>query len=200
MQARKDMLIRVHALVDRARATAAQLAESQKREKALIGDNEKLRQQLDSVERVIADLNGNIERQAMVIATLTAKADSLDVALNDAKAAESRAYYFVGREDELIKKGVIVKEGGANLIVKRVGRTTVPARELNRELFTQIDTRAVQEIAMPDTTHRYMIVSRQSLDEAAVNERDKSTFTGNLRITHPDQFWAASRYLIIVQR
>ena len=200
MQARKDMLAKVNALVERARTTAAQLAESQRREKELRGENAKLQARIDSVQTILAELNASIEQQAVTIAALTARTDSLDTVLNDVRAAQSKAYYIIGREDELLKKGVIVREGGANMLVARVGRTIVPARSLDRQLFTPIDVRNVQEITMPDTSRRYQIVSRQSLDNAVVAMREQSTFRGNLRINDIDQFWAPSKFLIIVQR
>jgi hypothetical protein len=100
----------------------------------------------------------------------------------------------------LIKKGIIVKEGGANLLIARVGRTLVPARNLDREMFTAIDVRQVHEITVPDTSRRYQIVSRQSLDDADAPERDGPSFRGNLKIKDSDKFWAPSKYLIIVER
>jgi hypothetical protein len=76
----------------------------------------------------------------------------------------------------------------------------VPARELNTAAFTPIDTRVVHAIDLPDSTKRYQIVSRQSLDDVKVGERDGTSFRGPLEIPDADKFWAASRYLIIVQR
>jgi hypothetical protein len=200
MQARKELLLRVSALVERARSTASQLNEAQQREKALLEDNARLRERADSAEAAIAELTASVERQAETIAALTARADSLEVVVNEVRASQSKAYYIIGSTDELLKKGVIVREGGANLLVARVGRTVVPAREFDRQLFTAIDTREVQEIQVPDTSRRYMIVSRQSLDNAEVADRDKSTFRGTLKITNAPQFWASSPYLIIVER
>ena len=199
-QARKDMLARVDALVDRARATAAQLAESQRREKALRGENTKLQARIDSVQQVVAELTASIERQAITVAELTARTDSLDVVLNEVRASTSKAFYVIGTEAELLKNGVIVHEGGTNFLVARVGRTVVPSRSFDRSLFTPIDTRTVQRIEVPDTARRYTIVSRQSLDNAEVAMRDKSTFKGHLQINDTDSFWAPSKYLIIVQR
>ena len=97
-------------------------------------------------------------------------------------------------------EGVIVKEGGTNLLIKRFGRTVVPARELNKDAFTSIDTRTVHEIGVPDSSKHYRIVSRQSLDDVKVGERDGTTFRGPLEIPDAEKFWSASRYLIIVER
>jgi hypothetical protein len=200
IQARKDMLARVHALVTRAQETAKELAEARKREEELKGENDKLKAQVDADALRIAELTTQIEQQAMTIATMQAKVDTLDMLVNDLRAMQSKAYYVIGDEGELIKKGIVVKEGGANLLIARIGRTLVPARNLDRDLFKPIDVREVHEIQVPDTSRHYQIVSRQSLDDADVPQRNGSNFRGNLKIKDSDRLWAPSRYLIIVER
>jgi hypothetical protein len=204
---REEMLARVNALVARARGTASQLADARRREKTLRGENASLRDSLDANQRMIADLSQTIERQTATIAGLTARADSLLAANNqlgsdllNANSNANRAYYVIGRESDLLKKGVIVREGGANLLVARVGRTLQPARTLDRALFTAVDQRELKEITVPDSTKRYRLVSRQTLDAAEIQDRDRTTFRGNLRIADAERFWSASRYLILVEQ
>jgi hypothetical protein len=200
LHARKEMLKRVSALVQRAQETAKELADARKREEELKSDNDKLKAQVDADALRIAELTSQIDQQTMTIATMQAKVDTLDMLVNDLRATQSKAYYVIGNEDVLIKKGVIVKEGGANLLIARVGRTLVPARNLDRDVFTAIDVRQVHEIEVPDSTKRYQIVSRQSLDDADAPQRDGPSFRGNLKIKDSDKFWAPSKYLIIVER
>ena len=200
LNARKEMLKRVSALVERAQQTAKDLADAKKREEELKSDNDKLKAQVDADALRIAELTSQIDQQAQTIATMKAKVDTLDMTVNELRATQSKAYYVIGNEDVLIKKGIIVKEGGANLLIARIGRTLVPARNLDRELFTAIDTRQVHEIEVPDSSRKYQIVSRQSLDDADAPERDGPSFRGNLKIKDVDKFWAPSKYLIIVAR
>jgi hypothetical protein len=200
LHARKDMLRRVNALVARAKKTAAELSAAKKREQALLAENGKLRAQVDSEAAKIAELTATISQQALAIATLQARIDGMSQELTTIQAATSRAYYVVGTEGDLLKKGVVVREGGANLLVVRVGRTLVPARTLKKEMFTAIDTREMHNIVMPDSSKRYQIVSRQSLDDAQVANREGASFRGPLKITDADKFWGPSRYLILVQR
>ena len=198
LQARKEMLARVDALVKRTRATAVQLAESRRREQELRGENMKLQEQIDSDQKIIASLNETIQRHVAEIAELQVRVDSLVTETRTVGSAHYRAYYVVGTERELLERGIIAREGGANLLIARVGRTLQPARRLDRALFTAIDQREVREIQVPDSTRRYRLVSRQSLDGAEVLERDNTTFRGHLRITDIAQFWAQSRFLILV--
>ena len=204
---RKDMLHRVDALVARARETAAQVAKLKEREKTLLAENGKLKDSLsaDALRLVadaqlIAELRGSLEQQAQTIATMQARIDDFDKQIADARSSAARAYYVIGTEDELVKKGLVVREGGTNLLIKRVGRTLVPARKLDVAAFTPIDTREVRAISVPDSTRRYQIVSRQSLDDVKVGQRDGTSFRGSLEIADADKFWQPSRYLIIVQR
>jgi regulator of replication initiation timing len=207
LRARKDMLRRVDALVERARETAGEVTALKKRQAELLADNAKLGEEnkalkdsLAANEQRIASMMSSIEQQAQTIALLQSRLDDLGKDLADVRTAYAKAYYVIGTEDELIQKGVIVKEGGANLLIKRVGRTLVPARELPVDAFSPIDTREVHRIEMPDTTRKYQIVSRQSLDDAKVTLRDGNQFRGPLEIAESEKFWSPSKYLIIVQR
>jgi hypothetical protein len=199
---RQAMLARVKALVDRARATAQQLAESKRREQRLKGENSKLAAEVDKDEKMIADLGATIERQTQQIATMQAQIDSLGAATRTLGAQVvdlNHAYYIIGKEKDLLKKKVIVKEGGANLLVARVGRSVQPARTMDRALFTEVDQREPLEIAVPHPDKEYRLVSRQSLDDAEVAARDGNRFKGNLKIKDPSHFWSQSKYLILVE-
>jgi chromosome segregation ATPase len=127
---RKDMLRRVDALVQRARETAREVAALKDREKRLLAENGQLKDSLSATaQRLMADaqqiaeLTGTIEQQAQTIAAMQARLDDFDKQLASERTAASRAYYVIGTEDELLKKGVIVKEGGTNLLIRRIGRT-----------------------------------------------------------------------------
>ena len=207
LRGRKDLLRRVDALVARARETSRQVTELQDRQTQLLAENgkltaetQRLRDSVDAAVRRIAEMDASLDQQAKTIAALEARIDDLGKEISTARAAYSRAYYVIGTEAELIQKGVVVKEGGTNLLIKRIGRTLVPARELPKDVFTTIDTRDVHTIEIPDTTRKYQIVSRQSLDDAKVGVRDGAYFRGPLEIPEAERFWSSSRYLIIVQR
>lgn len=197
---RKELSDRVDQLVERARYTAHELAESRKREQELRGKNDTLQLRIQDDQRIIAELAAKVEEQTATIANLELRVDSLIVETKVIGERYYRAYYVVGTEDELIEKGIIEKEGGANLLFAKIGRTLQPARALDLEHFTAIDRRDVREIPLPDTTKRYAVVSRQSLDHAEVAERDEAEFRGHLRIPDSERFWGASRYLILVAK
>src|SRR5688500_12228796 len=179
LQARKDMQTRVAALVSRAKETAGQLAALQKKQAQ---SDEKLAEQANKIEedaQLIADLGATIDRQNSQIALLEARLDSLTGEIRTLGERHYKSYVVIGTEKELMSKGVAVKEGGANLLVARPGRTLVPARVLNPAAFTAIDQRETTVIQVPDTTKRYRLISRQSLDAAEVQGREGQSFVGN---------------------
>jgi hypothetical protein len=197
---RKELSDRVEALVQRTRATAAELAESRKREQELRGKNDTLQLRIEDDQRIIAELGAKVQEQAASIASLELRVDSLITETKVIGERYYRAYYVVGTEDELIEKGIVEHEGGANFLFAHIGRTLQPARALDPELFTAIDRRDVLEIPLPDSTKKYAVVSRQSLDNAEVLERDEEQFRGRLRIPDSERFWGASRFLILVAK
>ena len=207
LHARRELLARVDALVRRAQGTARELAASKGHVTKLAADSARMQQVLENDQHMIAQLSETIQRQTTRLDAMQVQVDSLAGAnarlgteLALLQTTHSKAFYIIGNEEELLKKGVIVREGGANLLVAHPGRTLQPARSLDSGAFTMIDRRNVTEILVPDSTRRYAIVSRQSLDEVDVAEREKTSFRGNLKIKDAERFWAQSRYLIIVER
>ena len=207
LQARRDLLARVDALVKRAQTTARELAASRGHVKQLSADSAHFAQSIESDQKMIAELNSTIQRQTSRLNTMQLAVDSLAGAnaklgteLALLQTTHNKAFYVIGNEEDLIKKGIIVREGGANLLLAHPGRTLQPARTLDPALFTAIDQRAVHEIQVPDSTRAYAIVSRQSLDDADVSARDRTSFRGNLKIKDADRFWSQSKYLIILER
>ena len=200
IQNRKAVMARVDALVARAQQTASQLARANK-------DNATLRAQLASDSVMIADLNSTIQRQTAMMGTMSSRIDSLTgetvrlgATIADLENQKNKAFYVIGSEDELLKRGVIVREGGANLLIAHPGRTLQISRTADPKEFTEVDQRGTKSIAMPDSSGRYKVVSRQSLDYASVSDRDKDTFRGNLKIAEPARFWGPSRFLVIVRQ
>jgi hypothetical protein len=210
---RKLIMDRVDALVKRARATSNELAKQNKHNATLLA-------QLKADSVMITELNNTLKRQEAEITTLASRVDSLRTestqlasnlastkttlattsdSLLSVQLQHNRAYVVIGNEDELVKKGVAVREGGANLLIMHPGRTLQIARNPDPTAFNAVDQRQINEITVPDTTKRYRIISRQSLDYTTVADRNRDTFKGNLKIADPLKFWSASRYLVLVE-
>ena len=211
---RAEVLAKVRALVSRVRQSEARLAASRRRVDSLTGTSDSLRTALIAYSNTITELQGVVESQKATISTLNEQITQLTgqvTALTEDKRIltdtvsavverENEVYYVVGTKKELSDRGVITQEGGTRFLVfTRTGETIVPARVLDPQQFTQADKRTLAEIALPKADKEYRIVSRHDLAYAEADAMNKGKFKGTLRVTSPQQFWSASKYLIIVE-
>jgi hypothetical protein len=204
---RDSMLARVRYVTSRLNESTARLRESERRINDLSSLSDSLRSTLAAT---IANYDTLIANQHAEIAAITEQLGALqaeNVALRDTvthmSERENTVYYVVGTRDELIERGIVTPEGGSRflLIFGKRGQTLAPARELDPSQFTAINKRLVTEIPLPATDDEYRIASRQDLGQLATppGENGKITGTPALRITQPEQFWTASKFLIVVR-
>jgi predicted nuclease with TOPRIM domain len=212
---RAELLNRVKALTGRVRETEQRLAAAQRRINSLTAASDSLRIALQAYANTIAELQQVVESQKSTIFTLNEQVTTLtgqvsDLAsqvatLEDTVAAqaerENEVYYVIGTRRELEQKGIITAEGGTRfLLFTRTGETLVPARVLDPQLFTRADRRTLTEIPLPRSDKDYRIVSRHDLAFAEATSVQGQRIRGTLRITSPLQFWANSKFLIIVEQ
>jgi predicted nucleic acid-binding Zn-ribbon protein len=220
---RKAALDRVNAVIARLNETETKLAETEARAKASRSRNARLLAQIETYKKTIEDLKATAEQQKTdyeaqladkntQITTLAGKVDTLTTENTDLTAAKTAltdtvvnltaykntVYYAIGTQDELMKKGVITKEGSKFLVFG--GTRLEPARNLDPANFTAIDKTTNTKIALPRSDKKYKIISRQSPSYIAEGAKTKDgKVTGSLDIAQPEEFWSASKYLILVQ-
>jgi hypothetical protein len=212
---RKAALERVQQVIARLNESETKLSATEARAKSSRQRNTRLLAQIASFKKTIEDLRTTAEQQKTdyeaqladkntQIATLASRVDTLNTvkaALTDTvsnlTSYKNTVYYAVGTKDELIKKGVITKEGSKFLVFG--GTRLEPARNLNPEAFTAIDKTQNTSIALPRTDKKYKIISRQSPTYLGSGVTDDGKVKGTVEIAHPEEFWSASKYLILVQ-
>jgi hypothetical protein len=220
---RKAALERVNAVIAKLNESEAKLSETEARAKQSRQRNARLLAQIQTYKKTIEDLKTTAEQQKTEyeaqladkntqIASLAGRVDTLtteNTDLTTAKTAltdtvvnltayKNTVYYAIGTKDELMKKGVVTKEGSKFLVFG--GTRLEPARDLNPEMFTAIDKTSNTKIALPRSDKKYKIISRQSptfLAQGATTKDGK--VTGSLDIAQPEEFWSASKYLILVE-
>jgi len=137
-----------------------------------------------------------IDQLGAQVETVTVKnrqlADSVTLVSNEA----NKVFLAIGPKDSLKEKGVIVQEGKKFLVFG--GKQTVPARDLNPAAFQVLDARTDRSITLPEGK-KYKIVSRQDPKLLQPGPDDKGKLVGTQTITNPEEFWGASKYLIIVE-
>jgi hypothetical protein len=131
-----------------------------------------------------------VEKVQLVAETtnLTADKDKLTVERNT-------VYYVIGTKGELLKKHIIEQTGGT----LGIGKTQVPARDLNPSDFTSIDRTKVSEIAFPAANQAYRIITRQDVSALETAPDKAGRIKGGLKIKDAERFWGASKYLILIQ-
>lgn len=198
--ASNDTLIaKLRYVVTRVRETEGALSESRARIQTLTSLSDSLRATLDST---VGNLQTMIATQKQTIDLLTDQVQMLtteNVALRDSLAT---GYYVIGTREELKKKGILTEQGGGRVlfILWRTGKTLQPARNLDPDLFTAIDTRQVTQIPLPVASGTYRVASLQDLEYIAEERQDgKYSGTPTLTITSPADFWQTSKFLIIIR-
>jgi len=204
-------------ILDRLAQMRQRLAARQRQVAALLDTMRTMRTDSSAAATLLADLNARLATREKEIAvfqeeiralrTQNAQLTADKVVLNDTVKAmdvrENRVFYVIGSRRQLIADKVVTEEGGSRgLLIVKLGKTLVPARSLDEARFTRADRREVLTIPLPRNDRPYRIVSRHDVGllETAKKEKDGAFRGENIRITDPVKFWAASRYLIIVEK
>ena len=223
-QERAAALGRIKETIARLNEAEQKLDQQTQRASRMGRRNERLLAQLESAKQTVADLKASaerqeaeytavIDRQKVEIAALASRVDTMtlvneqlsatNVALTDTVGQltdyKNTVYYAVGTKKELIERGVVTKEGSKFLFFG--GTHIVPARDLNPEAFTRVDKTRDLTIALPREDKNYKIISRQSPQFLASSSltQDGKKLHCSIQIESPEEFWAPSKYLIVVE-
>jgi hypothetical protein len=216
-QMRATVRERVRELATRLGQSESRLAQSRARVQSLSGSNAQMQGQLAVYDSTISSLRQVLESQKTEIAalseqvlglqqanvllaatrdTLTMQRDQLTSTVSTMTVESNKVYYIVGTEDELVNKGVLQKRGG----ILGLGKTTVPARTLKESDFTEIDRMRDSSIALPKPDKGYVIASRQDIQFLESQPNKDGELVGSIKVGSPEQFWATSKFLIIVEK
>ena len=213
---RKATLERIRQVIDRLNESEAKLTVTENRAKNAKIRNARLlaqiatykqtieglktaaEQQQIETEAIIADQRNQIASPAGRVDTPSKEKGWLIDTVAHLTAYKNRVYYAIGTKDELIKSGVVTKEGSKFLFFG--GTRLEPARRPNLDAFTMIDKTQTLSIPLPLTDRHYKIVSRQSADFLTGDVTSKGEVKGVVEIASAEEFWSASKYLILVQK
>ena len=219
---RQVALERIKQVIARLNESETKLAETESRAKQSRQRNARLLAQIETFKKTVEDLKATAEQQKTEyetalaekdtqIATLAGRVDTLtnersqlqsnNMALTDTVANltnyKNTVYYAVGTEDELKKRGIVTKEGSKFLVFG--GTRLEPARNLDPAAFTAVDKTRQTSIPLPRSDKKYKIISRQSPGYLVANVSKDGKVKGSVEIGQPEEFWSASKYLILVQ-
>jgi hypothetical protein len=207
LRASRDTLIqKIRYMTTRVKELEPRLKESQQRIKDLTNISDSLRSELaatmQNLQGVIDNQKETIDALTLQVETLTAENVALKDTLENMSTINNTVYYVVGTKEELEQKGVIQEEGGARFlfVLWKSGKTLVPSRNLDPNVFTVADRRHFLELPLPAADKEYRIVSRQ--DTSALEtppDHDGKLMGHQVKIADTARFWANSKYLIIVE-
>jgi hypothetical protein len=162
------------------------------------------------LEKMIENLNIVIAEKDAEIATLKEELGRKNLQINDletnlTKAGEvnkektatieaqviekNTVYYIIGTRKSLQEKNIVTKDGG----FVGIGKTRKVSSDFDKSLFTQVDLRELKSLPVfskkpkllsVHPTGSYEFVGAKTID--------------SLKILHPDDFWSASKYLVLM--
>lgn len=101
----------------------------------------------------------------------------------------NKAYVAVGTHDQLIKNGVLSKQGG----FLGIGKNIVIRDNFNQDYFTKLDIRNTNQFAL--NSKKVKLISEHPANSYTfVEENDKIAF---LEIENPKEFWKLTKYVIV---
>jgi len=148
----------------------------------------RLNSDLEKLHVDVAGLNQKIETiTAESNATIKAKTQTID----EQTIALNTAFYAFGTKKELTEKNVIEKEGG----VLGIGKTLKIKKDFNRDYFMKIDIREFKQLPLntkkaklvsyhPDGSYHFTLTAKKTVESLVIDK--------------PEDFWKASKYLLIV--
>ncbi|MEQ1693352.1 MAG: hypothetical protein ABMA00_18820 [Gemmatimonas sp.] len=209
---RAGILERIRELTSMLEASEQRLQLSRSRAESATQQDTRLLEQIAEYQRTLTEYREIVEDQKQEIAKLNTQVVALRVdrsrlvgentTLADSVATlaeiDNTVFWIAGSKADLLQRNVIVEEGGARgLLLVRRGKTLMPSRNVDEQMFTAINRVQTSEIPLPRVDVWYRIVSRQSLE--FIDGASKGRVKGALRIHSPEKFWAASRHLILVE-
>lgn len=150
---------------------------------------ENLQNSLNQKDGEIADLKTQIEGLNIDISSLKANVEETEKAVAQKTEVIQTAYYAFGTSKELRDKNIITKEGG----FIGLGKSTKVKDDFNKDYFTKINI-ANSTVINIGAKKAKIITNHPSSSYKLVGDKTVE----KLEITNPEEFWSASKYLVIV--
>ena len=136
-------------------------------------------------------MNANIIQLQTTVDTLNQVTTTQAKTISDQTTALHTAYYKIGKSKDLQEMNIINKEGG----LLGIGKSSKLNENIDNTKFTKIDY--TQTTTIPVNGDNIKIVTAHPAGSYELDKTGKNTVT-NIRITNPDLFWSASKYMVIV--
>lgn len=157
-----------------------------------------LNQQIKSKQDELAFLNSKLNSMNIrsfqlqtTISLLNAQNEAQTAIIEKNKEALHRAYYIVGTSKDLQKEKIIDKKGG----LLGMGRTQELSNDFDGKKFIKVDYSQLNNI--PVNCKKVQIITTHPSDSYRMVR--ENGLVKDIIITDADEFWKASKYLVIVK-
>lgn len=204
-QSEKDKIIEdinlINNLLTENKKQIASLQSKLKKSNLRIAELEKMivnyQKQVEEKDAEIVDLHSQLEKMKIDISQLNQKVTVLtdesqqkSETIQQQKDEMNTAWYCFGSKDELIKNNVVEKIGG----FVGLGKTVKIKSGFNRDYFKKVDIRNFPEVML--MVKKAQLISVHPDGSYHFKGTEKSV--ENLVIDKPDEFWKASKYMVIL--
>lgn len=203
----------INALIEDNKKKVEELGEQAKKfgkeKNAMVRLAQQTKQRIEAQEQEIASLKEQLANESFKVADLNQKMDVMQVnnevlASEKALLAENNAqmdkdlnkgWFTYGTHDELKSKSLVEKKGGVLGIGKKDAITSEFYK--NKAAFTEIDVRETKTIPIQGKKPKLVTFHPEGSYEWSKQADDKYA---TLTIKNPDEFWSASKFLIVEVR
>ena len=150
----------------------------------------RLNNQITEKDVEISELKTQLEKLNIELSAVTLNYEAAQGVLTEKVSKMNQGFYAFGTSKELLKQGVLTNEGG----VIGIGKSKKLKSDFNKKYFTQIDITETSSI--PLACKKAKLVTTHPTGsykfEGAAGKVEK------LVISNLEEFWSASKYLVIV--
>ena len=150
----------------------------------------RLNSQIADKDVEISQLKTQLEKLNIEFSEVTMNYEAAQQMLEEKTGKLNKGFYAFGTSKELINQGVLTKEGG----FIGIGRAEKLKTDFNKNYFTQIDVTETSFI--PLACKKAKLITEHPTGSYKFDGAEGKI--EKLLITNPEDFWSASKYLVIV--
>ena len=148
--------------------------------------------QVNELNGKVDNLNGQVAQLSDTVQSLSAENQLKGKLLNEKTDRLHTAYYVIGTTKELRDQHVISATGG----LLGIGRTDKLNDQIDMSKFTAIDI--TKTTTIPVSGRKISVVTAHPANSYKIEGTDKEVEA--ITITNPEEFWKASKYLVVAER
>ncbi len=171
-------------------AMKAKLGDSNKKNEVLEKFITRLTADLDAKNIQIEDLKSQLEKLNVEMATLNTNYSEAQQESSLKTEKMNTAFYAFGSAKELIKNNVLTKEGG----FIGIGKNQKLKTDFNKDYFTKMDISTTSSIVLG--AKKAKLITTHPTGSYKIEGADGKA--EKLTILNAEDFWSASKYLVIV--